>query len=278
MRLLEAIVDANHRAVAGDTHAGLRPAEFEEELPLVGLTCIDPRLNSFFPSVLGLPGDQFIWLRNAGNVITGPLSSTTRSVSLACVVKGGREIAVIGHTDCQIRTSSTMQLLEGFQAYGIGRANLPDNLNEFFGLYGSERQNVIKAVDLLRQSPIISPHVPIHGLIVDSDTGKLEWLVNGYEILGAAVPKSDVTVDLANQTLTSLKELAAFKIGELKFPEGKVGEVMTGARDWLTQQMEQVRIIPASPPAAPAPTAPPPHPVPPRIRPRIQLKTPIKPR
>jgi carbonic anhydrase len=77
MRLFEAIINANHRAIAGDEHAGIHPADFAEELPVVALTCIDPRLNALFPNVLGLPGDQFIWLRNAGNVITGPLSSTT---------------------------------------------------------------------------------------------------------------------------------------------------------------------------------------------------------
>jgi hypothetical protein len=32
MRLFEAIIDANHRAVAGDTSAGLHPADFADEL------------------------------------------------------------------------------------------------------------------------------------------------------------------------------------------------------------------------------------------------------
>ena len=46
-------------------------ADYAGELPVVALTCIDPRLNRFFPGVLGLPEEQFIWLRNAGNIITG---------------------------------------------------------------------------------------------------------------------------------------------------------------------------------------------------------------
>ena len=150
MRLMEAIVDANHRALAGDTNAGLRPAEFADELPLVALTCIDVRLNSILPQVLGVPQEQFIWLRNAGNIITGPQSSTMRSLSLACAVKGGKEIAIIGHTDCQVGKTTTMQLLERLRAIGVERHMLPDNLNEFFGMFGSDRQNVIKAVDIAR--------------------------------------------------------------------------------------------------------------------------------
>src|SRR6188508_3092198 len=116
MKLFEAIVDANHRAVAGDQSASITPGDFTNELPVIALTCVDPRLNALFPNVLGLPGDQFIWLRNAGNIVTGPLSSTTRSLALACAVKGGREIAVIGHSDCQVGKTSVSQLLEKLKA------------------------------------------------------------------------------------------------------------------------------------------------------------------
>src|SRR5260370_3573069 len=101
MRLLDAIIDANHRALAGDTNAGLHPADFADELPLIALTCIDVRLNSLLPQVLGVPQEQFIWLRNAGNIITGPQSSTMRSLSLACAIKGGKEIAISVHTHSQ---------------------------------------------------------------------------------------------------------------------------------------------------------------------------------
>src|SRR4051812_36575154 len=108
MRLFEAILAANHRALAGDANAGLRPAEYESELPIVALTCIDPRLNPLLPQVLGILPDQFIWLRNAGNVITDPLSSTMRSLALACAIKGAKEIAIIGHTDCLVGKTTTL--------------------------------------------------------------------------------------------------------------------------------------------------------------------------
>ena len=97
MRLLEAIVEANHRAVAVGAKATLNLAEFADALPVVALTCIDPRLNRLIPEMLGVPEEQFIWLRNAGNIITGPLSSTMRSLTLACAIKGGKEIALVGH-------------------------------------------------------------------------------------------------------------------------------------------------------------------------------------
>src|SRR5580698_4438837 len=160
MRLFESIIEANHRAVAGDASAGLRPADFEEELPIIALTCIDPRLNAFFPNILGVPAEQFIWLRNAGNIITGPVSSTMRSLALACAVKGGREITVIGHTDCKIRHTTVSDLIDLFKKQGIDRHQLPENLTEYFGVFASEQQNVIRGVDYIRHSPLIGPQIP----------------------------------------------------------------------------------------------------------------------
>src|SRR4026209_1405508 len=122
MRLLEAIVDANHRASSGDKSAGLRPTEYAESLPLVALTCIDPRLNPLMPEVLGIPEEQLIWLRNAGNIIFDTMSSMMRTLALACAVKGGREIAIIGHCDCRVRQTSASELSDRFRALGIDRS------------------------------------------------------------------------------------------------------------------------------------------------------------
>src|SRR5687767_738426 len=183
MRLFEAIVDANHRALSGDARAGLRPEEHSPALPVIALTCIDPRLNPLMPEVLGVPEEQFIWLRNAGNIITGPTSSTMRSLALACAVKGGKEIVVIGHTDCLVCKTSTLELTNKFAQFGVPRSKLPDNLQEFFGLFASERQNVLRGVDFIRQSALIGPKVPVHGLLVDVTNGRLESIVNGYQTL-----------------------------------------------------------------------------------------------
>ena len=223
MRLFEAIIDANHRAVAGDAEAGLHPADFADELPVIALTCIDPRLNAFFPNALALPAEQFIWLRNAGNIIFDPMSSMTRTLALACAVKGGREIAIIGHTDCQIRKTTAMQLLDKFKELGVDRHQLPDDLNEFFGLFSSERQNVIKGCDIVRHSPLIGPKIPVHGLLLDIETGKLDWLVNGYEAW-QTLPAASDAIKGAGPMHEALGSFAAFNLGEMKFPEAKIGE------------------------------------------------------
>ena len=265
MRLFEAIIDANHRAVAGDQNASLHPADFADELPIIALTCVDPRLNALFPNCLGVPADQFIWLRNAGNIIFDPMSSMMRTLALACAVKGGKEIAVIGHTDCQIRKTSVMELLERFKALGVDRARLPENLNEFFGLFASERQNVLKAVDHIRRSPLIGPKIPVHGLMVDIETGKLEWLVNGYDASAETVAtKFSRVVESAEHTWDAIKSLADFKMGEMKFPDAKIGEAVTAAKNLIQEVRADVasEIKTVSPPKIP---------MPPPVRPRMIL-------
>lgn len=230
MKLFEAIIDANHRAVAGDATAGLHPSEHADSLPVVALTCIDPRLNAYFPNALALPAEQFIWLRNAGNIVTGPMSSTMRSLALACAVKGGREIAVIGHTDCQVAKTTTSVLLERLKDLGVDRTRLPDNISEFFGTFSSERQNVLKACDFIRHSPLIGPAIPVHGLLLNIETGKLDWIVNGYDVLAnpvlaaqAGLPGVPGMPALGN-ALDSIGNFKDFVMGEMKFPEMQIGE------------------------------------------------------
>jgi carbonic anhydrase len=268
MRLFEAIIDANHRALAGDAQAGLHPADFADEFPIVALTCIDPRLNPLLPQVLGVPQEYFIWVRNAGNVVTGPLSSTMRSLALGCAVRGGKEIAIIGHTDCLMGKTTTQQMVELFREIGVDRQRLPENANEYFAAFASERANVIKAAQMARQSPIIGPKIPVHGLLVDIETGKLEWLVNGYqdlEMMGAQAKGAAANLGMPGT-------LGDFNIGEMKFPESKIGDAGTRTEELLAHQDQQLHLSsPATTPAA-APAVPPRIPLPPPIRPRLNVR------
>lgn len=245
-RLFEAMVEANHRALAGDPDAGLHPAEYSDELPLIALTCVDARLNNLLPQALGVPSEAFIWLRNAGNIITGPLSSTMRSLALACAVKGGKEIVIIGHSDCQVGKTSTMQLLERFRALGVERHMLPDNLNEYFGIFSSDRQNVLTAVQTARSSPLIGPKVPVQGLLIDIETGKLEWLVNGYEPFAQPDSALNRAITTVTPALDALKPLANFELGEMKFPETKIGELAATVAEEIAQRIRSAG-MPAQP-------------------------------
>lgn len=265
MRLLDAILDANLHATAGQAPP-LAPGEFADGLPLVALTCIDARLNPLVPEALGVPESHFIWLRNAGNIITSPMSSTMRSLALACAVKGGKEILVLGHSDCLVRKTGTMELLGKFAALGVERARMPENLQEYFGLFASERQNVLKAVEHVRASPLIGPRVPVHGALMDIATGRLELLVNGYQTLATATsgatvvaPKPSDPTPVAMPALPPSAPQAGAPLAPMKFPDFKIGEatlrVEVGQAERPKPAAEKLQLAaatPAKPPPVPA--------------------------
>ena len=118
------------------------------------------------------------------------------------------------------------------------------------------RQNVIKAVDFVRNSPLIGAAIPVHGLLVDIQTGQLEWLVNGYQSFAASAA--------SGMTAPRGLDLPAFDMGSMKFPDMKIGEV-GGAPAPVAPKPT---LAPSSPPA-PLPKmrvrTPEPIPVPPRI-------------
>jgi carbonic anhydrase len=269
MRLFEAILEVNQRRVAGEREARVA-SEFSAALPIAALTCIDARLNHLLPEMLGLAEEHFIWLRNAGNIITSPLSSTMRSLALACAVKGAKEIAIIGHSDCLVCKTTALQLLERLSALGVDRHRLPENLVEYFGLFGSERQNVMRGVDFIRASPLIGRGVPVHGLLIDVNTGRLEWIVNGYQSFETApAGKAGELLKQADHALNSFAKIGNLAAGELKLPATKIGEFVSTTQDWLHKAEtvvaaveSEIGALPGPPKAKPekTPASPPPPP------------------
>ena len=88
-------------------------------------------------------------------------------------------------------------------------------------MFGSERQNVIKACDIVRHSPLIGPKIPVHGLLLDIETGKLDWVVNGYQTLDTLASRLHEPISPAGAMPDMLKSLSPFHIGEMKFPEAQ---------------------------------------------------------
>jgi hypothetical protein len=94
---------------------------------------------------------------------------------------------------------------------------------------------VIQAVERIRSSPIIGPKIPVHGLLVDIQSGKLDWLVNGYQSLdlsSSTGPSAAMTrlKEAAEETLVTANELAQ---EASKAATAKIGEISGEALKWL---------------------------------------------
>src|SRR5262249_45593314 len=75
--------------------------------------------------------------------------------------------------------------------------------------------------------------------VIDIETGKLEWLVNGYQTLGTSAARSNETAHTTGAN-DALKPIAGFNLEAMKFPEGKIGEVVSVIGEGILQKVQHM--------------------------------------
>lgn len=55
------------------------------------------------------------------------------------------------------------------------------DVNGFLKGFDSVEESVRQSVDMVANHPLMPKGVPVHGLVIDPHTGKLDLVVNGYE-------------------------------------------------------------------------------------------------
>lgn len=65
-------------------------------------------------------------------------------------------------------------------------------------------------------------------------------MVNGYQALDTLASRLHEPISPAGSVPDMMKSLPAFHLGEMKFPEGKIGEMATKAQDWLSKQADKI--------------------------------------
>lgn len=147
-------------------------------------TCMDTRLVEFLEPAMGLSRGDAKVIKNAGNTVIDPNGGVIRSLVVAVFALGCEEIYVIGHRDCgmaQIDENVFEQAMleRGVPAEAI--AALQPSLREWLGAFHDPCNNVLSVVEIIRQSPLIPKDVPVHGLMFDPHSGRLELLSSEEE-------------------------------------------------------------------------------------------------
>ncbi len=153
---------------------------------LAVVTCMDCRLLEMFEPALGLKRGDAVELRTAGATISQPerehaANDLIRSLAGAIYLLGVRKVLVIGHTRCGLSHVEPAALTGTMQALGVDPDQLIlreklDGINglvSWTGAFSDVHVNVRETVQVIRSSPYL-PRLPIHGLVIDIDTGKLE--------------------------------------------------------------------------------------------------------
>ena len=172
----------------------------QTHLPVIGhaprkqmavVTCMDCRLVQAFEQALGLERGDVLELRTAGATISevereGAANDLIRSLAGGIYLLGVREVAVIGHTQCGLAHANATALTASMQALGIDQQKLIEQeklggvqgLLRWLGVFNDVHVNVREVVNVIRKSPYL-PKIPVHGLVIDIITGKLEMVDRG---------------------------------------------------------------------------------------------------
>lgn len=187
MAILDEVIAANQHFV---THL---PVDYSNEDPVTSklpkrrlaiVTCMDTRLVDFLEGALGIGRGQAKIIKNAGNTVTGPFEATIRSLVVSVFELGVHEIMVIGHHDCGIAHVSSQGLIDKMLKRGISEAAIKmirGELENWIDNFHNPMQNIEQAVAKIRINPLIPEDVPVHGLIFDPKSGKVDVVVNGYD-------------------------------------------------------------------------------------------------
>ncbi|HSV15099.1 MAG TPA: carbonic anhydrase, partial [Tepidisphaeraceae bacterium] len=132
-------------------------------------------------------------IKNAGAIVSHPYGSVMRSMLVAVYELKAAEVAVVGHYGCGMTGLSCARLLEKAMARGVPPERLQElerdgiDLERWLVGFNSPEEGVRQSVALIRQHPLLAPDVPVHGLMICPETGRLDVLIDGYASLPAPV-------------------------------------------------------------------------------------------
>ncbi|MDF2570988.1 MAG: Carbonate dehydratase [Sporomusa sp.] len=165
----------------GDTHVQISKIPSKN---LAIFTCMDTRLVDFLEPALGIERGAAKVIKNAGNTITGLFNSSIRSLLVSIFELDVKEIMVIGHYDCGIAHATAEGLISKMMARGIcpGAIKMIEkDLETWIDGFHHPVENVKHVVAQIRSNPLIPKDVPVHGLMLDPQTGEIEVIISGYE-------------------------------------------------------------------------------------------------
>jgi|SRR5690554_5022985 len=158
------------------------------EKRMVILSCMDTRLVELLPKAMNLKNGDAKIIHNAGAILTSPFGNIMRSIIVAVYELQAEEVFVVGHHDCGMTGINSDRITEKMVARGIDPEVIHTlshsgiNLHQFIRGFDNVREGVETSVSIIKNHPLLPQDIPVHGLIIDPVTGKLEIVIDGYTI------------------------------------------------------------------------------------------------
>ncbi|GAX89025.1 beta-class carbonic anhydrase [Effusibacillus lacus] len=180
------ILEANDRFISEQAYKSYQTDKFPDKR-IVILTCMDTRLVELLERAMGISQGQAKIIRVAGAQVHHPFGSVMHSILIAVHMLEADEVIVVGHHDCGMQSVGKEIFVDRMMQRGISEhtirtmehagIELDRWLRKFDNIYDSVRSTV----SIVKNHPFLEEAgIPVHGLVIDPQTGKLELVVDGY--------------------------------------------------------------------------------------------------
>lgn len=153
---------------------------------LVVLTCMDTRLVELLPRAMNIRNGDAKVIKNAGAIVSHPFGSVMRSLLVAVYELQAAEVAVVGHYGCGMTGLSCERVLEKAIARGVEPQMIRTlksagiDLKGWLRGFDSPEDGVRQSVEVVRNHPLLPRDIPVHGMMISPETGKIDLLIDGY--------------------------------------------------------------------------------------------------
>lgn len=188
MTILNEILTFNQRFVEEKKYEEFTTTKYPNK-KLVILTCMDTRLVELLHKALNLKNGDVKIVKNAGAIINNPFGSIMRSLLIAVYELKAYEVLIIGHHDCGMSAIDSNNVIETMKKRGIDQNTIDTltysgiDLHNWLEGFNSVEESVQHSVDMVKNHPLMAKDIPVHGLVIHPETGKLDLIINGYESL-----------------------------------------------------------------------------------------------
>src|SRR5699024_7501944 len=186
MTLLEDLLTANEAFVKNEEFKAFKTDKTPNK-KAVFLTCMDTRLSELSIKALGFKNGDIKQIKNAGAVVSHPYGSTMRSLLVAVYALGVDEVYIMGHHDCGFGALQPEPVIEEMKNRGISDETFKTlkysgiEISDWLKGFDSVEESVRETVNNVKNHPLMAKTVPVHGMIMDPETGKVDLVINGYD-------------------------------------------------------------------------------------------------
>lgn len=152
---------------------------------IVVLSCMDTRLVELLPKAMNLRNGDVKIVKCAGALISHPFGAVMRSLLVAVYELQADEVYVVGHYDCGMSAVDPESMLSKMVERGVSTETIKMmeysgiDLKDFLRGFGDVATSVMKSVDTIRNHPLMLKSIPVHGLVIDPNTGRLDLIADG---------------------------------------------------------------------------------------------------